>query len=167
MNYLPYTGKNINKRAEERFAFIRTKMYKRAEESSASGEKVKEVTVIDADAYEQSSTVADTWWLKELDLCQSDKELITSNKWLSAPIITAAQMILSKQFEDVIKAAGFQDVGYSLTMSFEIERHRFIQVLHEPQGHWLTVSNVGTEHPEIVRVYDSLYSSAVPAYNSR
>ena len=63
---------------------------------------------------------------------------------------------LSKQFEDVFKGAGFQDVGCSLTMSFEIERHRFIQVLHELQGHWITVSNVGTEHPEIVRVYDSL-----------
>ena len=72
---------------------------------------MKEVNVIDANAYEQSSTVADTWWLKELDLCQSDKELITSNKWLSAPIITAAQMILSKQFEEVFKGAGFQDVG--------------------------------------------------------
>ena len=66
---------------------------------------MKEVTVIDANAYEQSSTVADTWWLRELDLCQSDKELIISNKWLSAPIIAAAhdQMILSKQIEDVFK----------------------------------------------------------------
>ena len=72
---------------------------------------MKEVNVVDANAYEQSSTVADTWWLKELDLCQSDKELISSNKWLSAPIITAAQMILSKQFEDVFKGAGFQGVG--------------------------------------------------------
>ena len=57
MNYLPYTGKNINKRVKELFAFIRTKMYKGAEESSSSGEKVKKVTVIDADAYGQSSTV--------------------------------------------------------------------------------------------------------------
>ena len=60
MNYLPYTGKNINKLAKELFAFIRTKISKSAEESSSSGEKVKEVNVIDADAYEQSSTVADT-----------------------------------------------------------------------------------------------------------
>ena len=48
-------------------------------------------------------------------------------------------------------------------MSFEIERHRFIQILHEPQGHWLTVSNVGTEHPVIVRVYDRLYSYCSPS----
>ena len=59
--------------------------------------------------------------LKEFDLLQSDKELITSSKWLSAPIITASQMILFKQFDDVFKGAGFQDVGCSLTMSFEIE----------------------------------------------
>ena len=96
-------------------------------------------------------------------MLQSDKELITSSKRLSAPIITAAQMILSKQFEDVLKGAGFQDVGSSLTMSFEIERHRFIQVHHESQGHWITITNVGTENPEIVRVYDSLYSSCSPS----
>ena len=109
--------------AKEVFAFLRAKLRKREAESSTCGEKVKEVSVIDADAYESSSTVADTWWLKEFDLLQSDKEFITSSMWLSAPIITAAQMILSKQFEDVFKEAGFQDVGSSLTMSFEIERH--------------------------------------------
>ena len=56
---------------------------------SLCGEKAKEVMVIDADAYE-SSTVADTWWLKEFDLFQSNNELITSNRWLSAPIITSS-----------------------------------------------------------------------------
>ena len=59
-------------------------MCNRAAESSSCGEKAKEVIVIDADAYE-SSTGADTWWLKEFDLLQSDKELITFSKWLSAP----------------------------------------------------------------------------------
>lgn len=61
MNNLSYTGKNINKGAKELFAFLRAKMCKRAVESSSCGEKVKEVAVIDADAYESLSTVADTW----------------------------------------------------------------------------------------------------------
>ena len=51
MNYLHYTGKNINKRAKEVFAFLRVRLRKRESESSTCGEKVKEVSVIDADAY--------------------------------------------------------------------------------------------------------------------
>ena len=33
---------------------------------------------------------------------------------------------------------------YGLVMNFSIEKERFIQMLHDPAGHWLTISNVGT-----------------------
>ena len=52
----------------------------------------------------------------------------------------------------------FQDVSGSLTMNFMIEREKFIQILHEPRGHWLTISNIEAKNSEIF-VYDSLYSS--------
>ena len=48
---------------------------------------------------------------------------------------------------------------YGLVMNFSIEKERFIQMLHDPAGHWLTISNVGTEKPYVLQVYDSLYSS--------
>ena len=33
---------------------------------------------------------------------------------------------------------------YGLVMNFSIEKERFIQMLHDPAGHWLTISNVVT-----------------------
>ena len=43
-------------------------------------------------------------------------------------------------------------------MNFLIERGKFIQILHEPQGHWLTISIIGAKNSEIF-MYNSLYSS--------
>ena len=51
-------------------------------------------------------------------------------------------------------------------MNFSIEKERFIQMLHDPAGHWLTISNVGTEKPYVLQVYDSLYSSCSLRTNS-
>ena len=35
----------------------------------------------------------------------------------------------------------------------------FIQVLHDwDRNHWLTISNINSDHPEIVNVYDSMFS---------
>ena len=66
-------------------------------------------------------------------------------------------IILAKQFERKLHGAGFQDVSGSLTMNFLIEREKF-QILHEPRGHWLTISNIGAKNSEIF-MYNSLYSS--------
>ena len=73
--------------------------------------------------------------------------------------MNSGQYILANQFSSTFKGSGFQDVGYELVMNFSIERDRFIQILHDPSGHWLTISNVGTEKPHFLQVYDSLYSS--------
>lgn len=43
-------------------------------------------------------------------------------------------------------------------MSFNIETCKFLQILHDPAGHWSTISNVETEDPDIINVYDSLNS---------
>ena len=55
---------------------------------------------------------------------------------------------------------------YGLVMNFSIEKERFIQMLHDPAGHWLTISNVGTKKPYVLQVYDSLYSSCSLTTNS-
>lgn len=49
------------------------------------------------------------------------------------------------------------DVVLGQTMNFDIEPGEFVQILHNGHGHWLTISTVGNEHPQ-VEVYDSAYS---------
>ena len=53
---------------------------------------------------------------------------------------------------------GLQSVTLGNTMCFDVELGEFVQILHNGQGHWLTVSSVGRSHGQI-EVYDSAYSS--------
>ena len=53
---------------------------------------------------------------------------------------------------------GFQSVSLGLTTSFDVQPGEFIQII-KSRGHWVTVSMIGTIHPNI-HVYDSLYSCA-------
>ena len=115
--------------------------------------------MIDMDHCTFPNPCEDGWWIEDLQLLNSNKDEITAGGWISAPVINSGQFILAKQFSTPLKGSGFQDVGYGLVMNFYIEKERFIQILHDYSGHWLTISNVGTEKPHIVRIYDSLYSS--------
>ena len=47
-------------------------------------------------------------------------------------------------------------LGYNLT--YNIMTKGFIQILHNGDNHWITVSTVGL-HPSHIRIYDSLYTS--------
>jgi len=55
------------------------------------------------------------------------------------------------QFEEL---NGFQSVGCSFRMSFDVQNN-FIQILHD-KNHWLTISTVETDESDVY-VYDSLY----------
>ena len=101
--------------------------------------------VIDTDHCTFPNPCEDSWWIEELQLLNSNKDEITAGGWLSAPVINSGQFILAKQFSSTFKGSGFQDVVYGLVMNFYIEKERFIQILHDSSGHWLTISNVGTE----------------------
>ena len=95
-------------------------------------------------------------WIAELELSSSDKEILLSpTAWLTDSIIDAAQNLLKKEFP----VPGLQSVGCGLTMTFAIQPGEFIQILNTGQGHWVTISTIGTTHPN-VHVYDSLYSCA-------
>ena len=50
---------------------------------------------------------------------------------------------------------GFLDTCLGQTMSFEVQRGEFIQILHDGHGHWLMVSSVINE--DNAQVYDSMY----------
>ena len=54
--------------------------------------------------------------------------------------------------------SGLQNVCCGMTVNFNVEPAEFIQVIHNGRGHWLTVSTIGTSHPD-VHVYDSMYPS--------
>ena len=148
---LPIETKKRNEAARKLHASIRKKAHNRKKK----GEK----KVVDVETYEASATqVEPDCWIEALNLLVSEKRILESEEWLSAPIINASQFILAKQFERNLHGTGFQDVCSSLTMNFLIEKGKFIQILHEPQGHWLTISNLGAKNSEVF-VYDSLYSS--------
>lgn len=41
-------------------------------------------------------------------------------------------------------------------MTSDVEPGEFVQILHNGAGHWVTISIIGQEHPE-VQVFDSPY----------
>ena len=95
-------------------------------------------------------------WIPQLELSSSDREILLSpTAWLTDSIIDGAQTLLKK----ACPVPGLQSVSCGLTMTFAIQQGEFIQVLNTGQGHWVTISTIGTSHPT-VRVYDSLYSCA-------
>ena len=94
-------------------------------------------------------------WIQELQLSPSDRDILfNSTAWLTDSIVDAAQKLLKKACP-----SGLQSVSCGLTMTYDVQPGEFIQVLNMGQGHWVTISTIGTSHPT-VRIYDSLYYSA-------
>ena len=89
-------------------------------------------------------------------LSTADHTIIKSpTGWLSDSIIDAAQKTLQEQFG----LPGFQSVLHGQCCNFNVEPDEFIQILHNGSNHWVTVSTIGTKHPEVF-VYDSMYTKA-------
>ena len=96
-------------------------------------------------------------WIRELNLFERDREILLSpTGLLTDNIIDAAQTLLKQAFPVL---SGLQSVTCGLTMNFDIEPAEFVQIIHNGRGHWLTISTIGTSHPD-VHVYDSMYPSA-------
>ena len=74
---------------------------------------------------------------------------------LSDTIIDAAQKTLQEQ----LGLPGFQLVVRGQCCNFNVEPDEFIQILHNGSNHWVTVSTIGTKHPEVF-VYDNMYTKA-------
>ena len=53
---------------------------------------------------------------------------------------------------------GLKNVSCGLTVTFNVEPGEFIQILHDCSTHWVTVSTIGVEHPEI-QAFDSFNTS--------
>ena len=79
-------------------------------------------------------------WIANLNLDEMDKEsLLSPIGWLNDNLINAAQKLLSIQFPNV---RGLQDVALGNVMGFAMHDSEFIQILHSPPDHWVTVSTI-------------------------
>ncbi len=97
-------------------------------------------------------------WIPELGLSNHDREVLLSDAWLTDSIVNGAQKLLKKRNPLI---SGLQDVALGLTMTFNVEPEEFVQILHTGAGHWLTISTIGVQHPQ-VQVFDPKYSTCPP-----
>ena len=94
-------------------------------------------------------------WIQDHNLFDSDKKILLSpHSYLNDNLTNAAQKLLKKSFPAL---PGLQGAQLGI-MAFDIQRGKFIQILHDGRDHWLLISTVGVKHPT-VQVYDSMYQS--------
>ena len=105
-----------------------------------------------------SAVVSNTWVSTPLYTLHIDKkrEIVSSDGWLSDTVIRAGQLLILQEFPNI---AGLQDPAVHRSLSFQILRGEFVQIIFVGGCHWCTISNVGCDHG-VVNVYDSMYSSA-------
>ena len=112
-------------------------------------------TVVSSD--EGSTVASDTWPSTPLYTLHVDKkqEILSPDGWLSDTVIRAAQLLTLQEFPHI---AGLQDPAVHQSLSFQILRGEFVQIIFVGGCHWCTVSNIGCDDG-VVNVYDSMYSS--------
>ena len=113
-------------------------------------------TVVSSD--KSTTTGGNTWLSTPLYSLHVDKkqEILSPDGWLSDTIIRAAQLLILQKFPHI---AGLQDPAVHNSLSFQILRGEFVQIIFVGGCHWCTVSNIGCDDG-VVNVYDSMYSSA-------
>ena len=106
---------------------------------------------------DDEAEVSDAWVTSPLyTLTSTEREVLSSSgEWLSDAIISAAQSLMQQQFPAV---SGLQHIALQETLSFDVHRSSFVQIVNVDNVHWITVSNVGCEQGT-VNVYDSSFSS--------
>ena len=80
--------------------------------------------------------------------------LESDKKWLDDAIINAVQYILHSQYG----MPEFQATTLGYHLIFDIMRKGFIQILHNGEDHWFTISTLGLPSGH-VHFYDSLYNT--------
>ena len=82
--------------------------------------------------------------------------MISKNGWLDDIIVNAAQSVLQMHYG----VSGLQNTLLGQYLTYDIMRKRFIQILHNGDNHWITVSTLGLQ-PSHIRIYDSLCTSLI------
>ena len=106
---------------------------------------------------DDEAEVSDAWVTSPLyTLTSTEREVLSSSgEWLSDAIVSAAQSLMQQQFPAM---SGLQHCALQETLSFDVHRSPFVQIVNVDNVHWVTVSNVGCEQGT-VNVYDSSFSS--------
>ena len=106
---------------------------------------------------DDEAEVSDAWVTSPLyTLTSTEREVLSSSgEWLSDAIVSAAQSLMQQQFPAM---SGLQHCALQETLSFDVHRSPFVQIVNVENVHWVTVSNVGCEKGT-VNVYDSSFSS--------
>ena len=60
--------------------------------------------------------------------------------------------------KNLLPVDGLQDPILGNTLSFQVSGNKVVQMLLSGNSHWVTISTVGTSHPEVI-VYQSLYAT--------
>ena len=90
-------------------------------------------------------------WMKELKLISADRQILQCHrKWVNDRLINAAQQMLRKQYG----VPGLEDVGKGETLSMDVHKGEFIQILNVGKVHWVTISTIDC-NPGVIKVYDS------------
>ena len=153
----------INHASKQLFAYISKNSKQKQKQLQKSTTQSK--GTISLDNFRSKDAVETKWWIESLNLLDSDKQILFSGAWLNGSIISACQVILASQFT---RKSGFQDVLHGIVMDYTIQTQGFIQVLHDAdRNHWVTISNVGSSEPEVVHVYDSMFSYSSPCLHAQ
>ena len=84
------------------------------------------------------------------------RTILSDRGWLDDNVIKAAQSLLKDQYG----MAGLQKTTLGYHLQYDVMRREFVQIVHNGENHWLTLSTVGLqESTAIINVYDSLYTS--------
>ena len=67
------------------------------------------------------------WWIQDLNLTNSDYDILLTDTELSQGIVNAAQLLLSKQCPRLV---GFQDTTLGPLLQFSIASNKGVQILH-------------------------------------
>jgi len=89
--------------------------------------------------------------IEGIPLYDTDKQIISTGKWLWGTHLSAVQLLLKQQFPDI---KGLEDCTFVLHEGNTLVPGS-VQILHVNSSHWLTVSTMDPDSD--VTVYDSLY----------
>ena len=110
--------------------------------------------VFDASSDELKKGRYDRLEVDGIKLNKTQKDILSSTGWLDDKIVNAAQSLLRKQFG----LAGLQNTTLGYTLTYDIMRKQFVQILHNGQNHWLTVSTIGLQS-SYINIFDNMYST--------
>ena len=101
-----------------------------------------------SESHESSNCLTDSYGLDTPNISFSTSEI--KSKGLN--LVNASQKLIAEFFPC---SNGFQKTIHGQTMSYDIKKSEFVQVMHTGYGHWVTVFIYGCD-PGIVDILDSL-----------